>query len=360
MGFHLTLQSGAFFFLNTLVAQVAVLPFGKFLAYALPTRRFRTFGYEWTLNPGPFNMKEHTVIISMVNVTWNTPYVGAAFIVQRSIYGQHLSAGYRMLVSLSTQLMGVAMAGLYRQIAVWPAYMIWPGTLVSCSLMQTLHRSWGKYEKNHMNRYKFFMICMLASGLFYWLPGYFFTGLSYFSWICWIVPSSPVVNVLFGSTTGLGFSLLTFDWSQIISVSQGSPLVSPVRVPMTAPYVYDDSDSIYSGGLRSTSTSVSCCSSGSSLLPSTVSKFARTFLLLRSDIYSGSHEHGLLQVLARFGWYSFRQHGPSLRRLSDPHRRSLRSGEVRGVFSPIPRINQCALLRLSLRSHSRCCGPRLP
>lgn len=220
--------------MNTLIAQVAILPFGKLLAHILPTRRFRTFGYEWSLNPGPFNVKEHTVIISMVNVTWNTPYVGAAFIVQRSIYGQQLSASYRMLVSLSTQLMGVGMAGLYRQVAVWPANMIWPGTLVSCSLMQTLHRSWDKYEKNHMSRFKFFLICMIGSGAFYWLPGYLFTGLSYFSWICWIAPSNPVVNVIFGSTTGLGFSMLTFDWSQIISVSQGSPLVSPVRVSCIA------------------------------------------------------------------------------------------------------------------------------
>lgn len=56
-------------------------------------------------------------------------------------------------------------------------------------------------------------------------PGFLFTGLSIFSWICWIVPKNVVVNQLFGVSTGLGMSVVTFDWSQIAWI--GSPLMIP-------------------------------------------------------------------------------------------------------------------------------------
>lgn len=40
------------------------------MEYTLPKRKFRTFGYEWSLNPGPFNMKEHMLATIMANVTF--------------------------------------------------------------------------------------------------------------------------------------------------------------------------------------------------------------------------------------------------------------------------------------------------
>jgi hypothetical protein len=57
------------------------------------------------------------------------------------------------------------------------------------------------------------------------ISGYLFTGLSYFSWVCWIAPRNPTINNLFGVNTGLGMGILTFDWAQITWI--GSPLVIP-------------------------------------------------------------------------------------------------------------------------------------
>lgn len=50
-------------------------PAGKFLEKVLPTRKFSTFGYTWSLNPGKFNIKEHMVITIMANVGFSTPYI---------------------------------------------------------------------------------------------------------------------------------------------------------------------------------------------------------------------------------------------------------------------------------------------
>jgi len=61
--------------------------------------------------------------------------------------------------------------------------------------------------------------------LWYFLPGYLFQGLSYFSWVCWIAPNNIPLNQMFGYESGLGMSMITFDWSQITYI--GSPLAAP-------------------------------------------------------------------------------------------------------------------------------------
>lgn len=203
------------------------MPFGKFLAWALPTTKFRTFGYTWSFNPGPFNVKEHTLIVAMVTMCWQTVYASSVYITQEVNFGQQPTYSYKILVALSNQLIGVAMGGMFRSFLVWPSSMIYPGTLVSCSLMNTLHRTWGRHEHKHVSRHRLFTIVCVASALWYFIPGFVFTGLSIFSWACWIAPTNEKVNVVFGSLSGMGMGLLTFDWSMIILPSAANSLVSP-------------------------------------------------------------------------------------------------------------------------------------
>ena len=78
-----------------------------------------------------------------------------------------------------------------------------------------------------ISREKFFFFGFLASTCWYFFPGYIFQALSFFNWVCWIAPNNVVVNQLFGYYTGLGMSLVTFDWSQIAYSGIGSPLATP-------------------------------------------------------------------------------------------------------------------------------------
>jgi len=57
------------------VAQLLAFPAGKLLEVILPSRRFTTLGYTWSLNPGKFNLKEHMVITIMANVGLSAPFV---------------------------------------------------------------------------------------------------------------------------------------------------------------------------------------------------------------------------------------------------------------------------------------------
>ena len=212
--------------ISALIAQLIALPSGKFLAWVLPRTKFNTFGFVWSFNPGPFSVKEHTVITIMANAVYSDVYATTIFLSQRVFYNQRPTVGYQLLLALSSQLIGYSFAGLARSFLIWPSSMIWPSALVSCALINTLNRNWGKVETKHISREKFFMFVAIGSALYYFVPGFLFTGLSMFSWVCWIAPQNQTVNSLFGYNTGLGFGFLTFDWSMISWL--GSPLVSPV------------------------------------------------------------------------------------------------------------------------------------
>lgn len=44
------------------------------MAWGLPTRTFKLWKWNATLNPGPFNEKEHMLITIMANVGTAAPY----------------------------------------------------------------------------------------------------------------------------------------------------------------------------------------------------------------------------------------------------------------------------------------------
>jgi OPT family oligopeptide transporter len=249
--FLLSLSVDPAVFVSAIVVQLTALPFGKALERILPTTRFRLFGRVWSLNPGPFNIKEHVCITVMSNVfvSGGGAYATDVIVSQRLFYNQDPSFGWQIMLILSTQIFGFAFGGLLRQFVVWPASMVWPGVLVNCALFNTLHKNYGQREPGHISREKFFCIAMACSFIWYWMPGYIFTALSVFNWVCWIAPENVVVNMLFGTNTGLGMGMLTFDWTMITYI--GSPLVTPVSLSFVCLWILDQMFVIFhSGGLN--------------------------------------------------------------------------------------------------------------
>ncbi|KAL0578485.1 hypothetical protein V5O48_003534, partial [Marasmius crinis-equi] len=212
-------------YISGVVVQLIVLPFGKLLERILPTYQFNTFGYRWSLNPGPFNIKEHVCITVMSNIVVSGAATTDIYVGQQLFFGHKLNYGYQILLALGVQVMGFSIAGFLRQYVVWPSSMIWPGALVNSALFNTLHKNYGKRDRRHMSREKFFAIVALCSFAYHWLPGYLFTALSFFNWVCWIAPENVTVNALFGTVSGLGMGVLSFDWAMIAYI--GSPLVTP-------------------------------------------------------------------------------------------------------------------------------------
>ncbi|KAK7741841.1 hypothetical protein SLS53_004907 [Cytospora paraplurivora] len=203
----------------SLVAELLAYPLGVSLAHVLPISR---------LNPDRhFNIKEHALVTIMSNVSFGFGSADATNIIQAAkLYGFTLKTGFSVMVVLCCQLLGYGVAGLSSRWLVEPASMIWPGVLSNIALLSSLHsRSNAVADGWKITRIKFFMVVGGCAFVWYWFPGLIFTGLSYFSWICWIVPNNIAVNQVFGMVTGMGLFPLTFDWSMV--AYNTNPLLSP-------------------------------------------------------------------------------------------------------------------------------------
>jgi len=54
--------------LSSYTIQLLAWGMGDAMARWLPKRTYTTFGYQWSLNPGPWNAKEHALIV-VVSIT---------------------------------------------------------------------------------------------------------------------------------------------------------------------------------------------------------------------------------------------------------------------------------------------------
>ncbi|KAF9871227.1 small oligopeptide opt family [Colletotrichum karsti] len=215
--------------ISSLVAQLIAYPVGCAVARILPVKKVHVFGREVVINPDHyFNIKEHAVITIMSNLSFGPSWATDIIQAQKAsaFYGLDTPVPYQFLLGLSMQLFGLGMAGLAYRFIVEPPHMIWPSTLANAALFQTLHgRANPVADGWRISRYRLFLYVFIGGFFWYWLPGYLFTGLSTFAFICWAAPNNVVVNNLFGMSTGLAYLPTTFDWSQI--AYNGSPLVVP-------------------------------------------------------------------------------------------------------------------------------------
>ncbi|KAJ4268685.1 hypothetical protein NW762_002752 [Fusarium torreyae] len=216
--------------IGPLIAQIVAWPMGHGWARFVPDREFTTFGIKWTLNPGPFNVKEHAIIVVMASVSFSVAYATDIILAQLIFYKQNFGITFQLLLTISTQSVGYGIAGMLRKFLVYPASMIWPENLVGVTLMNAM------YERNDapdptvlggtMHRYRWFTIVTGCAFAYYFIPGFLAQFLSIFAVATWMAPQNPVVNQLFGGQTGLSLFPLTFDWTQIAGYV-GSPLIPP-------------------------------------------------------------------------------------------------------------------------------------
>ncbi|KAL0352608.1 UNVERIFIED_CONTAM: Oligopeptide transporter 4, partial [Sesamum calycinum] len=217
--------------------QVATLPIGRFMANVLPTTKFRLPGFgarEFSLNPGPFNMKEHVLISIFANavrlsVVALPMQLGLSISSRRFIRGISRFWLVGFLLSLPSddlilveQVLGYGWAGILRKYVVEPAEMWWPSSLVQVSLFRALHEK----DSGKHSRARFFLIALVCSFSWYIVPGYLFSTLSNLSLLCLMFPKSVTAQQIGSGMQGLGIASLTFDWSVVASFL-GSPLVTP-------------------------------------------------------------------------------------------------------------------------------------
>ncbi|KAK4601208.1 hypothetical protein RGQ29_010679 [Quercus rubra] len=212
--------------ITAISAQIAVVPLGQLMAAKITDHVFfKGKRWEFTLNPGPFNVKEHVLITIFANSGAGTVYAIHVVTVVKVFYKKHITFFVSLLVIITTQVLGFGWAGIFRRHLVEPAAMWWPANLVQVSLFRALHEK-EKRPKGGLTRTQFFLIAFICSFAYYVFPGYLFEMLTSLSWICWIFPTSVLAQQLGSGLYGLGIATVGLDWSTI-SAYLGSPLASP-------------------------------------------------------------------------------------------------------------------------------------
>jgi len=137
-----------------------------------------------------------------------------ALAAQQLFYGGYPSRAAGIFVTLSSQLIGFGIAGLLREVLVYPAKMLWPINLPTATLLESLHRD----KRETKRRLKVFYIIFVC--IFVWeaFPEYIFPVMTGVSIFCLAKQNSLVFTNLFGGASGnegLGFLSLCFDWNYV-------------------------------------------------------------------------------------------------------------------------------------------------
>ncbi|KAL4253651.1 oligopeptide OPT transporter family protein [Abortiporus biennis] len=215
---------------NATVSQLFCL----IIAYILGTA-MHTFipskGYWRYLNPGPFNIKEHTAIVIMSSTASSVAIAMEIIAAIDLFYNTKLNGAVAIFQIFASQMLGYGIAGLLRTLLVYPTYAFYPTYISVVNLLQSLHFGGAL---NHRRR-KFFWIAFGAIFFWEWIPQYPFPLLTAFSVICLIDNGrSTFVRNLFGAgSSNEGIGLLSFSTSWTL-ITQGNPLVWPLQTQINS------------------------------------------------------------------------------------------------------------------------------
>ncbi|KAF8919170.1 OPT oligopeptide transporter protein-domain-containing protein [Mucidula mucida] len=198
---------------------------GEGMAGFIPTR-----GYWKYLNPGPFNIKEHTAIVIMASTASTVSTTMEVIAAMDLFYDLKLNAGVAIFQIFATQMIGYGIAGLLRNLLVYPTYAFYPTYISVVNLLQSLHFDGALNVKKR----RFFWIVFAAIFFWEWIPQYPFPLLTAISIICLVDNGRhDFVRNLFGagsSNEGIGMFSFGLSWTLI---TQGNPLYGPSKLRLT-------------------------------------------------------------------------------------------------------------------------------
>ncbi|KAJ9143372.1 OPT superfamily oligopeptide transporter [Pleurostoma richardsiae] len=204
------------------VVQLCSWAMGARMARHLPNRQVKLFGLYWNPNPGPWNAKEHALVVVAYWGSSYTAYGLGPLSAMELYYNKRMSAIWAIAFLMTSQLMGYGIAGLYRNVLVRPPRMYYPGVLPNVALFNAMHKNPSTTSKS---LYRFFCLVTLVAFVYQWLPSLIWPMLGSLPLLCYIGRGFWKTFVLGSGTYGFGLLDLSFDWNYI---SFFSPLYTPL------------------------------------------------------------------------------------------------------------------------------------
>lgn len=200
--------------------------FGQAMAKFLPSRGI----FKW-INPGPFNIKEHTAILVMATTAASSAIAIQVISVQDLFYNNKMNGGVAIFTLLGSQLLGYGFAGVLQEICVYRSICLWPSKLATANTFQALHFDGGIGSK----RTKVFWSVFACIFLYEIFPQWIFPVLTAVSIVCLATRNkqSTVIRNVFGggsNNEGMGFFSWCFDWNLITSHNLYTPLEAQLNI----------------------------------------------------------------------------------------------------------------------------------
>ncbi|KAK7204945.1 putative oligopeptide transporter [Myxozyma melibiosi] len=215
--------------LPSTVIQLLLFPSGK-LAQLLPDWGFTVRGTRYSLNPGPWTLKEQMLATIMVNVgSQSSNWMSMVVALRHKLFFGYswVGFGFAWTMNFASLFFGYGLAGMMRKLVIFPVKAVFPNVLPTLALSRALVVKETKTSINGwtITRQKFFYLVFTASFFYFFVPSFLFKALSVFNWMTWIAPQNKLLAMATGSYLGVGVNPIpTFDWSVI---NYGSPLVYP-------------------------------------------------------------------------------------------------------------------------------------
>ncbi|KAK2779711.1 OPT oligopeptide transporter [Colletotrichum kahawae] len=196
---------------------LASAPLGRLLARVLPAYTVPLGRFSFSLNPGPFSIKEHAIIGIAANAgsqgQWATylPTNAALY------YGITINPAIALFFGWGASLLGFAFAAMVRKILIDDPEFIFPLSLQQVTLYRSMQGKSELHKSVSQKQMKVFWWILLGTFIWQFLPEYIFPFVAALAPLCWFTSRNHVVNFLGAGRGGVGLLNITLNWSNITS-----------------------------------------------------------------------------------------------------------------------------------------------
>ncbi|KIY43831.1 OPT superfamily oligopeptide transporter [Fistulina hepatica ATCC 64428] len=195
--------------------------------------------FNWWLNPGPFNIKEHCGILIMSAAATHGALAINIFAADDLFYNVRPNTAVAIFTLLASQLLvwsvSYGSVGMMRSFLVYPTACVFPNLMPTVQMFDLLHR--GRGNVLQMKRLKFFWCLFVFAFVWEWLPEYIAPTLTGVSIMCLAARDSAWVTRIFGGAAGnegLGLFSLCFEYNYVGSGGSAyGALFQPLQTQMS-------------------------------------------------------------------------------------------------------------------------------
>ena len=183
----------------------------------LPAWRLRVPFTRWgfDLNPGPFSVKEHVLIVltAASGATYNLGYTPISM--AELYFNETVHPAVAIFFMWGIVWTGYSFAAIARQFLIYDPLYPWFQALCQTALFETQKKQRETPTPVSRKQSLVFWLVLLAVILWQFLPEYVFPMLGSLAFLCWVAPGNATANFIGAGFGGMGFLNLSLDWSNI-------------------------------------------------------------------------------------------------------------------------------------------------